>query len=239
LRVDDAELVRLEYASEEKLAARSRAWREWLEGENPEDVAFRAVAERRPEHVLEVGCGEGEFAERLGRRLRVDVVAIDLSPRMVELARARGVDGRVGDVQKLPFDDGSFDVAVANWMLYHVPELDRGLAELARVLCPDGRLVATTASDENLGDLWERIGDVSRKSHPFTRENGTEALARHFADVELRPVDATVVFPNRGAVVQYVRTSITRRYLADRVPELEGPIRARAAHGVLVAQKAA
>lgn len=149
------------------------------------------------------------------------------------------MDARVGDVQKLPFDDGSFDVAVTNWMLYHVPELERGLAELARVLRPGGRLVATTASDENLGDLWERIGDVSRKSHPFTRENGTEALARQFADVELRSVDATVVFPNRDAVVQYVRASITRRYLADRVPELEGPVRARAAHGVFVAQKAA
>jgi SAM-dependent methyltransferase len=210
LRLDDAELVRPQYASEEKLAPRSRAWREWLEGENPEDVAFGAVAEQRPERVLEVGCGEGECAERLGRRLRVDVVAIDLSPRMVELARAWGVDARVGDLQKLPFDDGSFDVAVANWI-----------------------------SDENLGDLWERIGDVYRKGHPFTRENGTEALARHFADVELRPVDATVVFPNSDAVVQYVRASITRRYLADRVPELEGPIRARAAHGVLVGQKAA
>ena len=61
---------------------------------------------------------------------------VDVSPRMVELARARGVDARVGDVQELPFDDGSFDCAVAAWMLFHVPDLDRGLAELARVLRP-------------------------------------------------------------------------------------------------------
>jgi SAM-dependent methyltransferase len=239
VRLDDAELVRREYASEEKLAVRRRAWSEWLEGPDAGAVAFQAVAEQLPERVLEVGCGEGEFAERLGSKLRGEVVALDLSPRMVELTRARGVDARVGDVQSLPFDDGSFDVAVANWMLYHVPDLERGLAELARVLRPDGRLVATTTSDENLGDLWERLGDASRKNHPFTRENGTETLARHFAQVELRPVDATLVFPDRDAVVQYVRASITRRYLADRVPELEGPVRARAAQGVFVAQKAA
>jgi len=238
VKIDDAEFVRREYASEEKLAARRCAWSEWLEGPNSEDVAFRAVAEWQPERVLEVGCGEGEFAERLGCKLRGEVVALDISPRMVELARARGVDACVGDVQKLPFDDGSFDVAVANWMLYHVPDLERGLAELARVLRRGGRLVATTASDVNLGDLWERLGDVSRKSHPFTRENGTEGLARQFAEVELRPVDTAVVFPNRAAVVQYVRASITRRYLADRVPEFEGLFRARAAHGVFVAQKA-
>ena len=45
---------------------------------------------------------------------------------MVELARARGVDARVGDVQELPFADGAFDCVVAAWMLYHVPDLDRG-----------------------------------------------------------------------------------------------------------------
>ena len=45
---------------------------------------------------------------------------------MVELARARGVDARVGDVQALPFEDESFDAALAAWMLYHVPDVERG-----------------------------------------------------------------------------------------------------------------
>src|SRR5207247_10358646 len=80
-----------------------------------------------PRRVLEVGAGPGEFAERLGRDLGVEVIAADLSPRMVELARDRGVDARLGDVQELEFEDGSFDCAVAAWMLYHVPDLDRGL----------------------------------------------------------------------------------------------------------------
>src|SRR5262249_26806624 len=68
--------------------------------------------------------------------------------------RARGIDARVGDVQDLPFDEGEFDVAVAAWMLYHVPDLDRGLAELARVLKPEGVLVAVTNSVEHLQELW-------------------------------------------------------------------------------------
>ena len=85
-----------------------------------------------PQSVLEVGCGEGELAERVQRELGAEVVALDQSERMVELTRRRGVDARVGDVQDLPFPDECFDVAVAAWMLYHVPDLDRGLGELAR-----------------------------------------------------------------------------------------------------------
>src|SRR4029078_7030536 len=92
------------------------------------------------------------------RDLAATVSFVDVSPRMVELARARGVDAQVGDVQELPFADGSFDVAVAAWMLYHVPHLDRGLSELARVLRPGGILVAVTNSRYHLLELRELVG---------------------------------------------------------------------------------
>lgn len=82
---------------------------------------LRAAA---PASVLEVGCGWGELAARIIRETGAAVTAIDPSPRMVELARQRGVDARVGDVQELPFENGSFAAVVAAWMLYHVPDLD-------------------------------------------------------------------------------------------------------------------
>ena len=88
--------------------------------------------------MLEVGCGWGELAEWIARDTGAEVVAVDLSPRMVELARERGVDARVADVQQLPFADGEFDLVVAAWMLYHVPDLDRGLGG-ARARAPSRR----------------------------------------------------------------------------------------------------
>jgi ubiquinone/menaquinone biosynthesis C-methylase UbiE len=120
---------------------------------NAEEVAFAAVAEVAPTRVLEIGCGPGYFAERVQQETGARVRALDLSPRMVELARDRGVAAEVGDVQELPFADRTFDCAVANWLLYHVPSLDRGLAELARVLGPPGRLVAATFAGDHLGEL--------------------------------------------------------------------------------------
>ena len=145
-RTNDPEVVRNEYADESGLAVRAAAWKN-ATGPNARAMAFDAVAEARPARVLEVGCGRGELAARIREELGAEVVAVDQSERMVELTRERGVTAMVADVQELPFDGGSFDCAVAAWMLYHVPDVDRAIGELARVLRRSGRLVAVTNGD--------------------------------------------------------------------------------------------
>jgi SAM-dependent methyltransferase len=158
---------------------------------------------------------------------------------MVELARARGVDARVADVQELPFEDGEFDVAVAAWMLYHVPDLDRGLAELARVLVAGGRLVAVTNGERNLRELWETLGPNAEREHPFSCEDGAEALERHFARVERREAIGHVTIPTRVVAHQYVAASFARSNLADRLPEEGWPLRATRTSCIFVADEPA
>jgi SAM-dependent methyltransferase len=188
--LDDEAFVRSQYADEQNLAARKRVY-ENAEGPDAREVLWLAVAEVRPRRVLEVGGGEGELAERLIRELRCELVGIDQSPRMVEIQRAKGIDARVGDVQALPFPDASFDVCVAAWMLYHVADLERALAELARVLRPGGRLVAVTNGLDHLKELHELAGGRTRRAN-FVRENGSGLLERHFRRVERRDVDGWV-----------------------------------------------
>jgi SAM-dependent methyltransferase len=235
----DPELLRREYADESRLLARRAVFVDLVEGPQAEELAFAAVAEVAPARVLEVGCGPGYFAERLARELAAGVVALDLSPRMVELASARGVDARVGDVQDLPFAEGEFDCAVANWMLYHVPDLERGLAELARVLGPGGRLAAATFGADQLRELWRLLDFEKTAAVAFNRENGAESLSRHFARVERRDADGVVVFPDRDSVRRYVAATIRGAHLADSVPRFEGPFRARSRASVFVAETAA
>src|SRR5438067_6291138 len=176
-RLDDPALVADEYADDARLRRRALAFTDKRTGLDARVPLVAAVAAARPERVLEVGCGWGELAEWIARETGADVVAVDLSQRMVELACERGVDARVGDVQELPFADGEFDVAIAAWMLYHVPDLDRGLAELARVLRPGCRLVVATNSRFHLIELRELV--VSGPSTlKFNRENGDELLPR-------------------------------------------------------------
>ncbi len=203
----DRDHVHRQYASEDNLETRSSVWHPTLDGREPSCEALHAITEHGPARVLEVGCGTGAFAARLAAALPdADLVAVDQSARFVELTARRGVDARRADVQDLPFDDESFDAVAALWMLYHVSDLHRGLAELRRVLRPEGRLVAVTNGDEHLADLRSEAGGGPVLTH-FSSENGEEALLRHFEDVTRTDLETQAVFPDHAAAVAYLHSS--------------------------------
>lgn len=234
--IDDRAFVQAQYETEDNLRARKSAY-ENADGDDPRQFAFEAVADAAPRRVLEVGGGEGELAERIKDELGAEVIGIDQSDRMVELQRGKGIDARRGDVQVLRFADADFDVAVAAWMLYHVPDLHLGLSELARVLRPGGRLVVVTNAVDHLQELWDLAQrTTSVRRFTFRSENGEEALRRHFGKVERREA--------RGWVM--MDTETIRRFAASwdalaslaTVGPLDQPLRVRRHSTVFVAEKA-
>ena len=231
---DPAEVAR-QYAREGNLEARRTIYGA-QEGSDPREVAFDAVAEAAPQRVLEVGGGPGELAARLQDELGCEVMMLDVSPRMVELAAQRGVDARVGDVQALPFPDESFDVAVAAWMLYHVPDLDRALSELARVLRPGGRLVAVTNGVQHLSEL-RRIAGSAMWPQIFRSEEAANRLASHFASVDRRDAEGWVMVDDDDVVRAYVG-SLQHEGEVELAP-YELPLRIRRSSSIFVAEKAA
>jgi SAM-dependent methyltransferase len=202
IHLDDQASVREQYASEDNLRARQALW-VGATGTDPKDVLWRTLCEWQPKRVLEVGGGQGELSERIQRELGAEVSFLDLSPRMVELARARGIDAREGDVQALPFADRSFDTVTAAWMLYHVPDVDRALAEIARVLVPGGALIAVTVSVDHIAELRELFGHGTNLSHTFSRENAESLLRPHFAAVERYDADVEARVASRDTLVAY------------------------------------
>jgi SAM-dependent methyltransferase len=235
---NEPELVAREYASEGRFAARRVAFSDFVVGAKAEDLAVEALAEVRPPRVLEVGCGLGDFAERMSRELDAEVIAVDVSPRMVELTRSRGLHALVADAESLPFGNCEFGAVVANWVLHHVPELERGLAEVDRVLMDGGRFVAATFSAEHPLELYETFDDPNVAELAFSSENGEEALRAHFARVERRDADGTVVFPDRASLHSYLSSLIRGRELADRLPQFDGDFRARSRQSVFVCDEA-
>jgi SAM-dependent methyltransferase len=205
-----------------RASATARARRRWSAalGADPREHALLAVAEHRPRRVLDIGSGDGEFAEWCARRLTVEIVAVDQSVWLGET-----------DAVGLPREDVDFDVVVANEVLPGVQELDIVLADLARVLRPGGRLVALTASERYLEPL------LAPWPFAFSAEAGAGALERHFARVERRDVEGDVVFPTRDAVRGFLReVDESAAVDVDALPE---PFHATVRTAVLVAEKAA
>ena len=170
--------------------------------------------------VLELGCGTGLlWRENLGRiphgwRLTLS----DASPGMVqEVAQTlRHTDLQftfeVVDAQSIPYEKHSFDVVIANYMLYHVPDLARALSEIRRVLQPGGRLYATTVGLNHMAELRKvprKLGiGTSDKSEQtvamFNLDNGAEMLAERFAEVEVEHRKGALVVTEAAPLVEYV-----------------------------------
>jgi ubiquinone/menaquinone biosynthesis C-methylase UbiE len=234
--LSEPSLLSTEYSDERRLAARRRVWNEFLDGPSSDDATLHAVIEQRPSRVMEVGAGWGELAARIGESTSATVIACDLSARMVRLARQRAVAAFVADAAELPIPDRWADVVVANAMLYHLADIDAGLAELARVLPDEGCLVATTFSDDHLREIWDLLG-APPVVLPFSAENADATLHRRFERVEVRTGGGIVTFPNSSELKAYVSSTILRSDHANRVPSFDEPFVARSAFAVFIARR--
>jgi ubiquinone/menaquinone biosynthesis C-methylase UbiE len=119
--------------------------------------------------VLECGCGTGLILERVARFAR-SARAIDLSPGMLERARARGLDVREASVTAIPFAPESFDVVCAFKVLAHVPQIGHALAEMARVTRPGGVVIAEFYNPLSVRGIIKRMTPARPISHR-TRES--------------------------------------------------------------------
>ena len=151
--------------------------------------------------VFEVGCGTGRLWKTNAHRLRPgwDMTLSDQSAGMVAQARAAlaGVAHpfrfEVSPADRIPREEASVDVVIANHMLYHVPDIPRALQEIRRVLRPAGRLYAAVNGDGHMAELHDLVAPFasSEALQPapegrFGLENGEAQLARWFARVERR-----------------------------------------------------
>jgi demethylmenaquinone methyltransferase/2-methoxy-6-polyprenyl-1,4-benzoquinol methylase len=111
-----------------------------LDGRWREQTARQVV--RPGDRVLDAACGTGDLALADLRAGAGQVVGVDLSERMLERARrkSRAIEWVRGDLARLPFPDGSFQAATIGFGLRNVPDPDRALGELRRILGSGGRL---------------------------------------------------------------------------------------------------
>ncbi len=216
----DQEYLRdVQYVDGQKLRARTQLHTKYATQPDPWQVWLQGLIEiPKGGDVLEVGCGTG-LLWTLGwtsEESDFSLTLTDLSAGMVAETTplvqrtVRDVKGLAADAQDLPFADHSFDVVIANQMLYHVPDPSLALRELARVLRHGGVLMASTVGSGHLRELFRIEASVFgptrmlRYHEVFGAQGGATLLGEIFDDVTWHPYDDRLLCTDVDDVVDYI-----------------------------------
>jgi ubiquinone/menaquinone biosynthesis C-methylase UbiE len=199
-------------------------WNQWL---------FDQIEQSLPNdaQIIEFGCGPGWLWRNNLDRIPPGwtITLTDFSQGMVDEVRQNLADHseqfqfQVVDIQSTPFEDMCFDAAIANHMLYHVPDRPKALAEVRRVLKPDGYFFAATNGMNHLLELTLLMRpfapdlDIQREFRVdvFSLENGGEQLEAHFERVTRIPYEDSLAVTDAEPIVDYLLSTHMNHLLTD------------------------
>jgi DNA-binding transcriptional MerR regulator/trans-aconitate methyltransferase len=192
--------------------------------------------------ILELGCGDGTLWKRNADRIPEgwDVTLTDLSEGMLNDAKeglehcapSNRLRFASADARSIPFPDASFDVVLANHMLYHVTERHQALKEIRRVLKPGGMLFSSTMGRHHMVEVKGFLSEIN-PNYDFGRqdfacefglENGEDQLeAAGFVDIRLKRYEDALRVTDAKPLIDYIRTTPGgRENLTDsRLAQLE------------------
>jgi len=216
---NDPHSVQQQYQTSANLNARIRlhahfstnsyGWLPWV---------FDQIEAPAQAQLLEIGCGPATLwgENRVCIPADWQITLTDQSAGMVQQAQTNLATSNQSfryaqmDAQAVDFADASFDIVIANHMLYHVPDLPRALGEIRRVLKPGGRVYAATNGSGHMRELLALIRDYAPTLDyrgteiNFSLENGAAKLSPWFAPVVLRYYEDGLAVTEADALVDYV-----------------------------------
>jgi SAM-dependent methyltransferase len=187
--------------------------------------------------VLELGCGDGAFWAENKEKLpeSVQVVLSDRSEGMLRDARRKialdhnNFSFQSFDCHEIPFSDESFDLVVANHLLFYCDDLSKVLREIRRVLNPGGTFIASTYGAAHMKEISELVSKFDDRIvlsghklyEKFGRENGECILEPYFADIHWYSYEDYLTIPTPESLISYVMSchGNQNQYIVDRYNE--------------------
>jgi len=198
--------------------------------------------------ILELGCGDASLWEKNKDRISkgLNITLSDFSKGMLNDAKltlgknAENFKFQIIDAQEIPYDDCSFDVVIANHMLYHVENISEALSEIYRVLRPGGYFYFSTVGQNHMIEIRDimlkfksetmdiKSSDITSR---FQLENGDDKLKKWFVNIEMKRYEDNLIVTEATPIIDYifsmpgnVRESFNeerlyelRKYLKDKI----------------------
>ncbi|GAA0723998.1 MerR family transcriptional regulator [Clostridium malenominatum] len=216
----------------EKFSTNKEGWMPWY---------FKQLNIPKNSKILELGCGDGSFWAKNINEVSKDwqIVMTDFSEGMLNDAKKNLKEWKhnftfgVVDAQELPYEDESFDVVIANHMLYHLNDLDKALGEIKRVLKPNGIFYASTVGKNHMKEMRDIISCVDKDllnmegftlTEKFQLDSGKDRLNKWFKNVEIYKYEDSLEVSEGYAIIDYIFSmpgNIESVFKGDKFSKLE------------------
>ena len=188
--------------------------------------------------ILEVGSGNGSLWSQNLSKIPTDlsIVVSDISTGMVndakeEIGQQPEFQYQVIDAQRIPFPDNSFDLVIANHMLFYCDDIAKALEEIKRVLKPGGRLICSTYSKDHMHEITDLVQSFDKNIvltstnlyERFGLDNGAEILKQYFDAVSCQHYDDAIEVDEAAPLISYILSCHGNQnsILLDRYPEFK------------------
>lgn len=204
-----------------------QGWFPWL---------FEQAEYKESEKVLELGCGDASYWLENSTRIpeKISVLLTDISSGILleadkKIEGLSGFESEVMDAHHINAADDSFDVVIANHMLFYCSDLDKVFSEIKRVLKPCGRLLCSTYSSKHMKEVSDlvkgfddRIALAADELYDiFGKANGKQLLSKYFGDISWVQYEDELLIDKPEPLIAYILSchGNQNRFIVDDYPE--------------------
>lgn len=183
--------------------------------------------------ILEIGCGDGTLWNENMAKLPQNISAVlsDISEGMLRDVRRRiGSDSRFSfkafDCHRIPFASDSFDLVIANHVLFYCDDIAKVCREVSRILVPGGRFLCSTYGASHMQEITALVQEFDSRIQlsgdalyaRFGLENGAELLAPYFSEISTQLYDDALYVTDAAPLIEYILSchGNQNQYLLER-----------------------